>query len=102
MCLIFQLSFKYKKLWRYGKSDYSREKYGRDHVIIGCSTGADEYKESGQERLCKWLINVDFEGCEGLFYRSLPDIIVPDVGWPRNGDIVVGSEIPDIPGETKI
>jgi Glutamate-cysteine ligase len=26
-------------------------------------------------------------------------VIVPDADWPRNGDIVVGSEIPDVPGE---
>ncbi len=27
-------------------------------------------------------------------------MIVPDADWPRNGDIVVGSEIPDVPGES--
>lgn len=26
-------------------------------------------------------------------------MIVPDADWPRNGDIVVGSEIPDVPGK---
>ena len=26
-------------------------------------------------------------------------MIVPDADWPRNGDVVVGSEIPDVPGE---
>jgi hypothetical protein len=25
-------------------------------------------------------------------------VIVPDADWPRNGDVVVGSEIPDVPG----
>lgn len=86
------------QLWRYGKGDASREKYGRDLLVIGCTSGTDEYKESQQEKLCKWLVNVDIDGCEGLFYRSSPDVIVPDADWPRNGDIVVGSEIPDIPG----
>jgi len=86
------------QLWRYGKGDVSREKYGQDFLVIGCTSGSDEYKESQQEKLCKWLVNVDIDGCEGLFYRSSPDVIVPDADWPRNGDVVVGSEIPDIPG----
>jgi len=41
---------------------------------------------------------VKCEGCRGLFYRSAPNVIVPDADWPRNGDIVVGHEISDEPG----
>jgi len=86
------------QLWRYGKGDKSRQKYGRDFVVVGCSTGSDQYQESQQDTLCKWLVNVKCEGCEGLFYRSAPNVIVPDADWPRNGEVVVGSEIPNIPG----
>jgi glutamate--cysteine ligase catalytic subunit len=48
--------------------------------------------------LQKWLVDVKCAGCKGLFYRSEPHVIVPDADWPRNGDIVVGHEIPDVPG----
>jgi hypothetical protein len=46
----------------------------------------------------KWLVDVRCNGCRGLFYRSAPNQIVPDADWPRNGDIVVGHEIPNVPG----
>jgi len=46
----------------------------------------------------KWLVDVRCEGCKGLFYRSSPGVIVPDADWPRNGDVVVGYEIPNVPG----
>jgi hypothetical protein len=46
----------------------------------------------------KWLVDVRCEGCRGLFYRSAPGVIVPDADWPRNGDVVVGYEIPNVPG----
>jgi hypothetical protein len=46
----------------------------------------------------KWLVDVRCDGCRGLFYRSAPNQIVPDADWPRNGDIVVGHEIPNVPG----
>ncbi len=46
----------------------------------------------------KWLVDVRCEGCKGLFYRSAPGVIVPDADWPRNGDVVVGYEIPNVPG----
>jgi hypothetical protein len=78
------------------------EKYGRDHVIVGCSESpkADAFSgdDSGLVTLKKWLVDVQCEGCLGLYYRSAPNVIVPDADWPRNGDVVVGSEIPDIPG----
>jgi len=90
------------QLWRYGKGDASREKYGDNFVVVGCATSNqdDEFDESngGPVTLQKWLVDVQCEGCRGLFYRSAPNVIVPDADWPRNGDIVVGSEIPDIPG----
>eukprot|EP00565_Helicotheca_tamesis_P006290 CAMPEP_0185726870 /NCGR_PEP_ID=MMETSP1171-20130828/2718_1 /TAXON_ID=374046 /ORGANISM="Helicotheca tamensis, Strain CCMP826" /LENGTH=935 /DNA_ID=CAMNT_0028395311 /DNA_START=66 /DNA_END=2873 /DNA_ORIENTATION=- len=89
------------QLWRYGKGDASREKYGDGHVVVGCSTSSrDELvNEFGEPAtLQKWLVDVKCEGCKGLFYRSAPNVIVPDADWPRNGDIVVGSEISDIPG----
>ena len=47
----------------------------------------------------KWLVDVRCEGWRGLFYRSAPNVIVPDADWPRNGDIVVGHEVPHVPGE---
>jgi hypothetical protein len=50
----------------------------------------------------KWLVDVRCEGCRGLFYRSSPNVIVPDADWPRNGDIVVGYEIPNVPGAYSI
>lgn len=90
------------KLWRYGKGDVSQEKYGRDFVIVGCSKSArdEEYLNAETEivTMQKWLVDVQCEGCRGLFYRSAPGVIVPDADWPRNGDIVVGHEIPDVPG----
>ncbi|VEU39946.1 unnamed protein product [Pseudo-nitzschia multistriata] len=46
----------------------------------------------------KWLIDVKCDGCKGLFYRSAPNVIVPDADWPRNGDVVMGYEIPNTPG----
>jgi Glutamate-cysteine ligase len=46
----------------------------------------------------KWLVDVRCEGCKGLFYRSAPGVIVPDADWPRNGEVVVGYEIPNVPG----
>ena len=46
----------------------------------------------------KWLVDVQCDGCRGLFYRSAPNVIVPDADWPRNGDIVIGYEIPNVPG----
>jgi len=94
------------QLWRYGKGDASREQYGDNLVVVGCSTSSDdnEFDESngGPATLQKWIVNVTTEGCEGLFYRSAPNVIVPDADWPRNGDIVVGSEIPDIPGWVRL
>jgi hypothetical protein len=51
------------------------------------------------ETMQKWLVDVRCEGCRGLFYRRAPNVIVPDADWPRNGDIVVGYEIPNVPGE---
>ena len=50
----------------------------------------------------KWLVDVRCQGCLGLFYRSSPNVIVPDADWPRNGDIVVGYEIPNVPGKLVI
>ena len=93
-------------LWRYGKGDVSREKYGNGFVIVGCSNMAsgDFTDLDDPVTLEKWLVNVDCKGCKGLFYRSspphdgFPAVIVPDADWPRNGEVVVGAEIPDVPG----
>ena len=93
-------------LWRYGKGDASQQNYGSDFVVVGCSTSSkdEEFEEQGggMVTLKKWLVNVECEGCRGLFYRSSPNVIVPDADWPRNGDIVVGSEIPDVPGWVRL
>jgi len=90
------------QVWRYGQGDVSMEKYGRDHVIVGCSESPKDEAFGGDEdglvTLKKWLVDVQCEGCRGLYYRSAPNVIVPDADWPRNGYVVVGSEIPDIPG----
>ena len=87
-------------LWRFGKGDLSREKYGDGFVIVGCSNSAKEFNDHGDPvTLKKWLVNVDCEGCKGLYYRSAPGVIVADADWPRNGDVVVGSKIPDLPGK---
>ena len=93
-------------LWRFGKGDVSREKYGNGFVIVGCSNMAsgDFTDLDDPVTLEKWLVNVECKGCKGLFYRSspphdgLPAVIVPDADWPRNGEIVVGAEIPNVPG----
>jgi hypothetical protein len=77
------------------------EMYGKDYVIVGCAKdGLDELnrQNGGQVTLQKWLVDVKCPGCRGLYYRSSPGTIVADADWPRNGDIVVGIEIPDIPG----
>jgi len=88
------------QVWRYGKGDYSMENYGKDFVVVGCTKSPDEVvdESDGLVTLTKWCIDVKREGCLGLFYRSSPNRIVADADWPRNGDVVVGSEIPDIPG----
>lgn len=86
-------------LWRFGKGDLSRERYGDGFVIVGCSKSDGGFNDEGDPMtLQKWHVNVDCEGCRGLFYRSAPGVIVADADWPRNGDVVVGSEIPDLPG----
>jgi hypothetical protein len=85
------------QVWRYGKGDASMEKYGRDFVVVGCSDSPND----GSVRLKKWLVDVQSPGCLGLFYRSSPGVIVADADWPRNGDVVVGHEISDIPGEIR-
>lgn len=90
-----------QQLWRYGKGDFSEEKYGTDFVIVGCSKSSrDEEIEEASDMVTmkKWLVDVRCEGCMGLFYRSAPGVIVPDADWPRNGDVVVGYEIPNVPG----
>lgn len=84
------------QLWRYGKGDPSRLKYGRDFVTVGCSSGSDIFNESQQHTLKKWLVDVKCEGCKGLFYRSAPGVIIPDADWPRNGDVVIGSLVSDL------
>jgi len=86
------------QVWRYGQGDVSMSKYGKDFVIVGCSDPPQAGDDGGLETLKKWLVDVQCEGCKGLYYRSAPHQIVPDADWPRNGDVVVGSEIPDIPG----
>jgi hypothetical protein len=92
------------QLWRYGKGDICEEKYGCGYVTVGCSTSSldEEFQEEkgGVVTLQKWLVDVKCDGCRGLFYRSAPGVIVPDADWPRNGDIVVGSEVPDTPGKS--
>jgi len=91
-----------QQLWRYGKGDASMEKYGKDHVVVGCSNSpSDVQDESAVEEgttLQKWLVDVKCEGCRGLFYRRAPGQIVADADWPRNGDIVLGYELPNEPG----
>jgi glutamate--cysteine ligase catalytic subunit len=75
---------------------------GNDLILVGCSTSSrdDSYQDTGEGMITlqKWFVDVKCEGCRGLFYRSEPNVIVPDADWPRNGDVVVGSEIPDTPG----
>jgi len=88
-------------LWRYGKGDASQDKYGRDTVVVGCSKSSRDEKVDESENMVvmqKWLVDVQCEGCKGLFYRSAPNVIVADADWPRNGETVVGHEIPDVPG----
>jgi hypothetical protein len=94
-----------QQLWRYGKGDVSVEKFGKDYLLVGCSktTADDEVDDAaaaqgGLVTLQKWLVDVKCAGCKGLFYRRAPNEIVPDADWPRNGDIVVGHELQDVPG----
>lgn len=90
-----------QQLWRYGKGDACEENYGKNYVAVGCSKSSKDEQVQGSGEpvtLQKWLVDVKCDGCRGLFYRSAPNVIVPDADWPRNGDIVVGSEIPDVPG----
>ncbi len=73
--------------------------------MVGCSKSSkdEEVEEaSGVVTMKKWLVDVRCEGCKGLFYRSAPGVIVPDADWPRNGDVVVGYEIPNVPGTSAI
>ena len=92
-----------QQLWRYGKGDVSQEKYGREKLVVGCSKSSKDEeadKAGDMTTLEKWLVDVQCEGCRGLFYRSAPGVIVPDADWPRNGDIVVGYELVNTPGKT--
>lgn len=92
------------QLWRYGKGDYCAETYGNRKILVGCSRSSldEEYEEhhvhNSTNELQKWLVDVQCSGCEGLFYRQRPGVIVADADWPRNGDIVVGHELEDQPG----
>lgn len=88
-----------QQLWRYGKGDL----HGKDYVSVGCSTSStdEEFNDNAIARgqaLQKWLVDVQCDGCRGLFYRRAPNEIVPDADWPRNGDIVVGHELQEHPG----
>lgn len=92
-----------QQLWRYGKGDACSEKYGNGHVIVGCSKSStdEEFDDVAADHglvLQKWLVDVSCAGCKGLFYRRAPGEIAPDADWPRNGDVVVGSELQDNPG----
>lgn len=93
-----------QQVWRYGRGCASRAKYGDNYLVVGCAstalgaTNATDVDGMDDTTLVKWLVNVESPGCKGLFYRSAPNVIVADADWPRNGDIVVGSEIPNIPG----
>lgn len=92
-----------QQLWRYGKSDISMEKYGKDFVLVGCSKSStdeelDDIAADQGATLQKWLVDVKCAGCKGLFYRRSPNEIAPDADWPRNGDVVVGHELQDLPG----
>ena len=78
-------------LWRFGKGDLSQEKFGNDFVIVGCSSSKQELDDEGDPvTMQKWLVNVDCKGCQGLYYRSAPGVVVPDADWPRNGAVVTG------------
>jgi hypothetical protein len=97
-----------QQLWRYGKGDFSMEKYGKDSVLVGCSKSStdEEYDnvtavEEGRV-LQKWLVDVKCDGCRGLFYRSSPKQIVADADWPRNGDIVLGYELKNLQGWVRL
>ena len=71
-------------------------------MVVGCSKSSkDEEAEEATDMVTmkKWLVDVRCDGCKGLFYRSAPNVIVPDADWPRNGDVVVGYEIPNVPGK---
>lgn len=93
-----------QQLWRYGKGDLSMERYGRNYILVGCSKSPTD--EAFEDQLAveeglslqKWVVDVQCAGCKGLFYRRAPGEIVPDADWPRNGDIVVGHELQDLPG----
>jgi hypothetical protein len=96
-----------QQLWRYGKGDACFEKYGLGYVSVGCSRSPtdEELDEQAIQQglaLQKWLVNVECEGCKGLFYRRSPGEIVPDADWPRNGDIVVGHELVETPGWVRL
>mmetsp|Transcript_48751 Transcript_48751/g.72410 ORF Transcript_48751/g.72410 Transcript_48751/m.72410 type:complete len:877 (+) Transcript_48751:64-2694(+) len=87
------------QLWRYGKGDASRAKYGMDKLVVGCAWENGESLDGGEPvTMDKWLVHVKKDGCQGIFYRSAPNVIVADSDWPRNGDVVVGSEITSSPG----
>jgi Glutamate-cysteine ligase len=92
-----------QQIWRYGKGDISMEKYGKGFVIVGCSKSStdEEFDDNAAEQgtaLQKWLVDVKCPGCKGLFYRRAPNEIAPDADWPRNGDVVVGYEVQNVPG----
>ena len=93
-----------QQLWRYGKGDYCAETYGNDHVMVGCSKSSldEEFDDHNHSELQKWLVDVQWAGCDGLFYRRVPGVIVADADWPRNGDIVVGYELDRQPGWVRL
>jgi len=89
-------------LWRYGQGDKWRDGYGKKSIVVGCSASNAKEEEESTSSNVKWLVDVKCEGCEGLFFRSAPNKIVLDADWPRNGEVVVGSEISDIPGWVRL
>lgn len=92
-----------QQLWRYGKGDISMETFGKNYVLVGCSKSStdEEFDDIAADQgvtLQKWLVDVKCAGCKGLFYRRAPHEIAPDADWPRNGDVVVGHALQNVPG----
>ena len=89
------------QVWSYGKHFDE----GDDRVLVGCSQNSlDDVNPGAPVTLSKYLVKVEDPSQElkGLYYRSSPGIVVADTDWPRNGDVVVGMELADVPGWVRL
>jgi len=88
-----------QSVWSYGKPHLVPDHLGNKFVMTGCSNDLDwlsrgRVREGAPATLRKYRVQVDDPAREidGLYYRSMPGVIIADKDWPRCGSVVVGAE----------